>query len=1451
MTEGEKEVYDSEMTGEKLKEEIEAFGIDNNIENSLDIGFQQAVLTKFIMLKRHGEQLRKVQKNLNVDSQGLGKSTFDTIDRMQRIEELVKNNHVANSEALIGEYKSTLNVSEKKAQELIDDGFIRLDEFFIRPTTISGIISVNTISAANNLWSNYLPYNSEVMKNVFKEIMELRSIGVDAEVEAKQQVLQEMKKYLNSMDMGLYTLQPDQERERLFIDSENNNSLATYLNEITKITGDKAIDIYINKNRLIERLEYQSNKNTDVSLIKFNNSVGENFDEDAMYNALLVLMDKEIELPPHNGKPYNTRMLAQDLMNYALLEGGVQEAVQFSKFIPIEFLNKTRYSKSMENINLGNVFNNVFGTQSNSAKEVTPYAVSNFTRQYAQHYPNLMPKTNDKNKDMGNIKRKEEKLPNGTTIKYIESFTMGKKGLAGKPFLAIYNSSDKRKGKKKKFDLYEFNGVEYVRIPTLGTFGMSEYDANTTKVKGSVIGVNTSSNKPVNQVVSKTQQKKEPAPEKNIPHKIGDGNIYDTIESIANEDYPGLSAMAKALLPFVDTTVKLTAMPFKNNVEAYGAYARNHHTIGMNVLTMSSRNPEDTARTLLHEYVHSITVKELQKWVEFDANDQIVSLKEGAPKPIENLVRLFNDTKNHFESILSEDGKTSQLDMLKLKMSTKPKQPLTAHEHDVVYGAYNIFEFLTLSTTSPKFQQYMANTEVKQSGKTVMEKFREIMKDLLTNMGVVFEPPNIATSAIAETFKLLEIVKTEKDSKFTIDESTDKNSKLLEKVDNALPKKQPKNTMKVFKNLKGKDKTGLQERITKKLPLIANPNAKKHVPKELVKTKIATQYIGDGSPNSSTDRYKKMYAEEGVANTGAYTSSDVIYVSSNGKRGGRVNPVKDGVLQGEYINVQKAMDAGATIVMDTAAHLKKTAGYNIGELALAKYLKDNGYKREGVSGIWKPVVQPTTQSQVKEDYAKTKGFTDWKHVLNSINKRARERGKPERKVTKEEFDKLTTDQIDAFAKASETAKVPTKSEITGISINNKKWTKDSPKENPNTAYVFTENINSIGDTRVGGGSAVIRNNPNAIGIVTKKYYTYKENRTSKNKKQWNANFQDTYADFELFKKTNLEQFAKLDEFDSKIFPDGFANSLAVIPNKFALWLQNELQTRYGLVTELNSNGTGLISKSVQPTTQPVIPTEPTPTKITYTPTGKKEQTYIIKGNKIFNSKGKEVFSKDSRDRNKIFANLAVKQGRAKVVIWKNTKYIVNDKNVIISGVTGKIMKWGENDGNRKAILKLVKPEVTQQVEESKPAKKLKFGKKGPSGFDFSKVDDADVVNIKKKKDFDFGDGDVIFDPAKMTREQELEQKFKLRHPTGRRKTYLKKNYKSTLAKTIKLNKANTDSTFKFKMIEVMGEKGDRRTYNAIAVVPVTSVAINPDKNFSSKQVKKIDKLIENFEKTCK
>ena len=41
---------------------------------------------------------------------------------------------------------------------------------------------------------------------------------------------------------------------------------------------------------------------------------------------------------------------------------------------------------------------------------------------------------------------------------------------------------------------------------------------------------------------------------------------------------------------------------------------------------------------------------------------------------------------------------------------------------------------------------------------------------------------------------------------------------------------------------------------------------------------------------------------------------------------------------------------------------------------------------------------------------------------------------------------------------------------------------------------------------------------------------------------------------------------------------------------------------------------------------------------------------------------------------------------AKIIEYKDSEYIVTSKNTIISLKTNKKMMWGENDGNRKAIL---------------------------------------------------------------------------------------------------------------------------------------------------------------------
>lgn len=108
--------------------------------------------------------------------------------------------------------------------------------------------------------------------------------------------------------------------------------------------------------------------------------------------------------------------------------------------------------------------------------------------------------------------------------------------------------------------------------------------------------------------------------------------------------------------------------------------------------------------------------------------------------------------------------------------------------------------------------------------------------------------------------------------------------------------------------------------------------------------------------------------------------------------------------------------------------------------------------------------------------------------------------------------------------------------------------------------------------------------------------------------------------------------------------------------------------------------------------------------ISYTPKGKRTQVYTIKGSHIYNREGKEVFAKDSIDRNKIFANLAVKSKRAVVVEHNGEKYVVNSKDQIMSVKTGKIMQWDEDNVDRNSILESAHNKLSNKLN-SKPQKK--------------------------------------------------------------------------------------------------------------------------------------------------
>ncbi len=118
------------------------------------------------------------------------------------------------------------------------------------------------------------------------------------------------------------------------------------------------------------------------------------------------------------------------------------------------------------------------------------------------------------------------------------------------------------------------------------------------------------------------------------------------------------------------------------------------------------------------------------------------------------------------------------------------------------------------------------------------------------------------------------------------------------------------------------------------------PKTSGYVAKDQAKSDKANKFIGQGSERSSTNGYAKAWGDR--ANSGKYVASDAVFVSAEGNRAGRVAP--------NLNELQRAMDAGATVITDDVANRQRP--YNLGEREVASYLANNGYSEDAGSGIW-------------------------------------------------------------------------------------------------------------------------------------------------------------------------------------------------------------------------------------------------------------------------------------------------------------------------------------------------------------------------------------------------------------------------------------------------------------------------------------------------------------------
>lgn len=735
--------YKGSLTDEELADiDGKELSGDNLVEGLTTNGSkpetQIAALQTFLDLNTYAKNVAKVQSVLFTSN--LGKSIVESNLAFESLGTFSENKLISNVSNLIGDFVA---INENFP---VSEGYSIVGDYYVKPTTPQGQIVVEGLRTAQLLWSDFFPYNDPSLQSIIDSIMKI-SGNEDASkyktIDTTLGILKEVKKYVYSWKgLGLYTESTFDERKRLFMSNGTNTSLAEYLNSNSKLPE-------LMSNKLLNRFSYELEFDGRPSLIKYNNTISDNLEEKYLYNSLAELMIEDKPLPDWNGKPFSTRQLAQELITYSYLEGGVQQAIQFIKYVPVEYLSQVGVrtpqgfisaASMLQRINTKRdpaVFNRLLGTPSETTVETSP-----FIRQFFQHNPDQAPSYSEE--------FRKEKFAFDKTG---DSFILNAEG--SPKFISIRNRTSS-KLKQDKFSLYEHVGNNtYKRLSVLGAHGMNEYQAGVTN---SVSIMEKKAPAPVNQNVGPTQKTNNPVKEFGSLFDASLGTVQDNssasdvIKAIANSATAKSArhkALAEALLPFTDVNTKVSVGDTKNT---FGAKTAGIYDPSTDRITIDSGlSSEKKEGVFIHELVHAITLRDLKKYYEVDTDGFYTILKDSAPDHVRQLDSVWKLYIENTDPELREKAKQKTLDL-------RAKKPVvfTPQEREIGYPSVDIFEFLAVAMESEEFQKHLNSIQL-PGGQTLLEKFIETIKTILTEIGVEVKKGSLAEKSLNDILNFMQV----------------------------------------------------------------------------------------------------------------------------------------------------------------------------------------------------------------------------------------------------------------------------------------------------------------------------------------------------------------------------------------------------------------------------------------------------------------------------------------------------------------------------------------------------------------------------------------------------------------------------------------------------------------------------------------------------------------------
>ncbi len=426
---------------------------------------------------------------------------------------------------------------------------------------------------------------------------------------------------------------------------------------------------------------------------------------------------------------YTTRQLAQDLISYSMLSGEQQGSIDFVKYIPLEYLENVGYTNFMNGIkpNDARTFGKLMGVNADN--------ISDFLIQFFQHNPKEL--VSIPSKMVKKLKIKNRNSFDAARIRLLEQFS---KGAGSKLFdefgnnikmLSIWNNN--------KLDIYILHYDTYFRIPTLGAHGMSEYDLEKSNVNSilSDIKLNPLKLNPVNSTKNNMSKAMDVNTYSSVPtdplmlESNDSSKILQNISDIAiDSDIADLANILKNIKSSVTIT--------QENLVGSGQYRTKD---GKNPIIAISNHlkghVEKQGEIFVHEFIHSVTSEELNRYFDNDGNLLDGATIEKLPEHIRQLYNAFNEAK--IKLGITSETITKLKEKIKNKLEIDDSIELTK-EDKLNYGFFNIKEFMTMTLTNPLFKDEMQNLKIEN--KSMLDYVTDFISKLI-NVLTGTDNPNI------------------------------------------------------------------------------------------------------------------------------------------------------------------------------------------------------------------------------------------------------------------------------------------------------------------------------------------------------------------------------------------------------------------------------------------------------------------------------------------------------------------------------------------------------------------------------------------------------------------------------------------------------------------------------------------------------------------------------------